>query len=675
MTRLHPRLLLPIALLLAAGGPLLAQQPKAASLEDELLALLNSEVTVAGKKSQKISDAPAILSVLTADDLERMGVTNLYDALSLIPGIHLTETSYGFTAVAFRGNLPTHYNNKALLVINNHPAYDTAVGSFYLEQIPIAMVQRIEVLRGPGSTLYGTNAFTGVIKVVTKGAAEVGSGSASVRGGSFGNQGLAVTAGWSGSRVKVAAGASYMGSGGYPYKVVKDENGRSGVIDYRNNVNNAYVTVDASGYVTNLSFWQQRKDKFGLIPTLVSGGRRFQEGMALDLSKSWTLTEVWALSFTGYMDQLEKREDIAWYPPAWAQQQAGVGGPERQSNKNSKFGGDLQFTWTANAEWRLIGGVFVEKQHTDPYPFKSAITGQFTAFKTSAYLDAHDAQDSGGYLQVDGRPLEKLGVMAGVRLNRNDVYGSKSTPSAGLVFNATSRLTFKLLYGEAFRSPNFFEKYVATMNVLYGDEKLQPEKVKSLEFGMDWFITPTNSLRINGFRTDSADLIARAGLVPIGQLGNTRPTPQYANAAGQKFEGLEVENRGSLATSLFYFVNASLLKGTEKKDGSDVQYIPKVLANIGLTGHFGPSFKVSAYVQHVGAKEGTLATGVRNEVASYRLLHLNAEYWPTPALKLGLAVRNAADATWVYPEYIRRIAATTPGGPDRSVIGSLTYHF
>lgn len=660
---------------LALTAPLLAQQAKPATLEEELLAVLNTEVTVAGRKSQKISEAPAILSVVTSEDLERLGATSLYDALSLIPGIALTETSFGFTAVGIRGNLPTHYNNKVLLLINNHPAYDTAVGSFYLEQIPIAMVQRIEVLRGPGSTLYGTNAFTGVIKVVTKGAGEMGRGSGSIRAGRFGTKGFDVTAGWMGSSLKLAAAASYDGSNGYPYRVTRDENGRAGVLDYRNNAGSAFITLEASGYSLNLSFWQQRKDKFGLVPTLVSTGRRFHEGAALDLSRTWTLTDRLSLGFLVYADQLQKREDIAWYPPAWAQQQAGVGGPERQENKNRKAGADLQLTWSFASDWRLVGGAYREQQHTDPYLFVNAKTGAISAFKSSAYLEPHEGDDTGAYLQVDGRPLVKLGVSGGVRLNRNSAYGSKATPSVGFVFNATPRLTFKLLYGEAFRNPNFFEKYVASTNVLFGDEKLRPEKVRSTELGVDWFLTPTNSLRVNVFRTDSTDLIARAGIIPAGQLGNTRPTPQYANAAGQTFQGLEMENRGSLGASLSYFVNVSFLSGSEKKDDANVQYIPRQLANAGLTASITSTFRVSAYLQHVGMKEGFLSTGAPNDVASYRLLHVQSEYWPAPRLKLGLGVRNALDATWVYPEFIRRLVPSTPGGPDRAWLGSATWRF
>lgn len=663
-------------LLIAGGCGLGAQEnpPTSQSLEDELKALLDMPVTVAGKKAQKISEAPAIISVLTDVDLANMGTTSLYEALSMIPGINLTETNFGFTSVSFRGNLQTHYNNKALVLINNHPTYDTAVGSFYLEQIPIAMIKRIEVLRGPGSTLYGTNAFAGVIKIVTKTPDDTGRGSVALQGGSFGTLGLEATAGATAGGFKFAAGASHLGSTGYEYRVARDENGRAGTLDYRNNVTNGFATMEVDGYVLNLNFWQQRKDKFGLIPTLVSTGRRFHEGFGLDLSKTWSLSEALSLSFSGYGDQIQKTEDVAWYPPAWSAQQAGVGGPERQENKNRKMGADLQLAWMPVDSWRLVGGLYYEKQHTDPYLWKSAITGEFTAFQTSAYLDSHDADDQGGYLQADGRLHEKLGVVAGVRVNRNSIYGTKATPSLGLVFNPTGDVAIKLLYGQAFRNPNFFEKYVATFNVLYGDENLQPEKINSLEVGMDWFVTSSNNLRVNLFSTSSSDLIARVN-IPPGPLGNTAVAPQYANADGQKIQGLEIENKGSISRSLSYFLNASFLKGSEKRDDTDIQYIPKILANAGVTAHFGAPWTVATYFQYVGSKEGKLNTGAPNTVGGYSLVHVNLEYRPTPSLRLGLAVRNALDKAWSYPEYIRARVPSTPGGPDRAITAKVAWHF
>jgi len=122
-------------------------------------------------------------------------------------------------------------------------------------------------------------------------------------------------------------------------------------------------------------------------------------------------------------------------------------------------------------------------------------------------------------------------------------------------------------------------------------------------------------------------------------------------------------------------VNASFLKGTEKRDDSDIQYIPKLLANAGVTAHFGAPWTVSTYCQYVGAKEGKLNTGEPNTVGGYSLVHVNLEYRPTQALQFGLAVRNALDKAWAYPEYIRGRVPSTPGGPDRAITAKVAWRF
>ncbi|MDP2875854.1 MAG: TonB-dependent receptor plug domain-containing protein, partial [Holophaga sp.] len=125
-------------------APVFSQAPQATELEAELLALLDTTVTVAGKKAQKISEAPAIISVITAEDLRNQGVTNVYEALSLLPGINLTETFYGYTSVGFRGNLQAHYNNKWLFMLNDHPMFEPVTGDSRFESVPLSQIKRIE---------------------------------------------------------------------------------------------------------------------------------------------------------------------------------------------------------------------------------------------------------------------------------------------------------------------------------------------------------------------------------------------------------------------------------------------------------------------------------------------------------------------------------------------------
>ena len=135
-----------------------------------LYELMNVEVTTAGKLSQKISEAPAAMNVVTAEDIRQSGATSLSEALSMVPGVHLGRTSSVFQAAGgIRGfhKLPA---NKIVLLIDGTPWAYEIYDILVLDQIPISLeeIEKIEIMRGPGSSLYGANAMFGVINVITK---------------------------------------------------------------------------------------------------------------------------------------------------------------------------------------------------------------------------------------------------------------------------------------------------------------------------------------------------------------------------------------------------------------------------------------------------------------------------------------------------------------------------
>ncbi len=642
------------------------------SLED----LLNTEVTVAGKAAQKISDAPAIISVLTAEDIQRMGATNLYEVLNFVPGVHVEETHFGYPSVVFRGNLQTHYNNKSLMLINNHPIYETPVGSFYLEQVPISMVKRIEIIRGPGSTLYGTNAFAGVIKIVTKTAEDLNGLEVGLMGGSFSTIYPSIAFGKKFGDFSIAAGGDFLDSKGWDFTPAIDEDGRTGTIKYRNNVASAHVTLGYKGFTLNAGYAHLVKDKFGLVGTLVSTGERKVDLSFFDLTYTAKVGEKLDLTAMAYYNSSARDELVAWYPPLYALF-GKVGAPERLDFPGNKFGVELQGAYQLIPDLRLTGGLMYEGLHSDPCLWYNEWTGKVDP-ATSAYMEDKDSYDVAGYLQADARLVKKLGLVAGVRYNYNKDFGSKVTPRVGLVFSATDKLSFKALYGNAYRSPSFFEKYVRTVNVVDGDPNLLPEQINTIDLGLDFMFAKNNNLRLNYFYLSTADLINRSGVVPAGQLGNTKPTPLYANSDGQKVSGIEVEVRGQMVSHVMYFGNLSYTSGTEKSNDADIMFLPELLANAGFHIDFASKFTLSPTIHYVGKREGNLAASKGSKaVASkaYMLANLNLQYRISPRFTVSLVGKNLFDTKYYIPEYVRRLIAEIPGGPGFAMFVRLTGRF
>ncbi len=156
------------------------------SLED----LLNVEITSVSKHPQSQFDAAAAVFVLTGEDLERAGVTNIPDALRLVPGLHVGRIDANKWAVTARG-FNGRYSNKLLVLIDGRSLYTPMFSGVYWEQedVMLADVERIEIIRGPGSTLWGANAVNGVINIITKHSADTQGGLAVAGAGDY-EQGL-----------------------------------------------------------------------------------------------------------------------------------------------------------------------------------------------------------------------------------------------------------------------------------------------------------------------------------------------------------------------------------------------------------------------------------------------------------------------------------------------------
>ncbi len=160
------------------------QSSEVSILELSLEDLLNIEVTSVSKRPQSLQDAAAAIFVVTNDDLRRMGVTNIPDALRLVPGLHVGRIDSNKWAVTSRG-LNGRFNNKLLVLVDGRNVYTTSFAGVYWEvQDPLLEdIDRIEIIRGPGSTLWGANAVSGVINIITKHAADTQGGLAVAGGG------------------------------------------------------------------------------------------------------------------------------------------------------------------------------------------------------------------------------------------------------------------------------------------------------------------------------------------------------------------------------------------------------------------------------------------------------------------------------------------------------------
>jgi len=183
------------------------------SQEEELDLLYGGEefISLATGTSQAISRAPAVASVITADDIEAIGATDLDQILETIPGLHVARSSRGYNPIYTIRGIYSDTNPQVLVLINGIPITNLFAGdrSLVWGGMPVKNISRIEVIRGPGSALHGADAFAGTINIVTKSASEINGTQIGTGAGSFDSQRVWLLHGQSNNGLDVAFSFQY----------------------------------------------------------------------------------------------------------------------------------------------------------------------------------------------------------------------------------------------------------------------------------------------------------------------------------------------------------------------------------------------------------------------------------------------------------------------------------
>jgi len=706
-------------LVLCTSSLVADETPQRPYYEMSLEELTSIPVVTASTFHQTVSEACAIIDVYTGEQIRHLGVDNLYEFLSFLPGVEIMETYYGYTDVQFRGILQTHYNNKSSLLVNGQPMYDAIVSSYYLEQIPLSAIKQVEVIRGPGSVLYGTNAFAGVINILTKDGKSSDGTTAYLKGGSFATRKVSLALGREVDDLDLFLSCEYMDSDGYKKRIIWDEDDPGPAFglssesanehrtlgsypDDRHAYENDYATFfTAVGYrdfKVNAIFFENRKDKFGIIPTLASTGERDIRGGGVNVRYSRTLdNDRIELRSIAWHDQIDKTERVNAYPPtSWA---SGV--PHDQEYGGDKTGFQTQVSYAVTKDIGFLGGLGFEHSHADPYVwlFMDSLSAEGDAVSNkaaNAFTEDKRTSDLWTFLQVSASPSDQLNFQAGARFNTNEQAGTVVVPSLGAVYRPTEQLAVKCILGSGFRNPSFFEKYVRTINVLAGDRELEPERIQTIDFGVD-YKTSALFLRANGFYVITDRLIARRSLLP-GELAGLNSETGYGidpmiwsngyvyyNTDGCSYRGLELSFSSVPTHGLTVQGNLTYKTG-EDHDGNELKYFAPYHAN--LSTHFSLlrelSFSMTA--QYVAEREGNYAAtspwqtwstaetgGTDYTTDAYTLLNARVEFRPVTPIELSLSVKNILDEDYVYPEYVRRNIPYIPGGPQRSMFVEVGY--
>lgn len=563
---------------LCAGQTLTPQDLGSLPMEE----LLGIEVMGASKFLQDVREAPASITIVTAEDIRRYGHRTLADVVRSVRGFYTTyDRNYMY--VGMRGAArPGDYNTRLLLMIDGHRLndgiYDMApVGTDF--PIDIAMIERVEVIRGPASSLYGTSAFFGVINVVTrtggsrKGVqleADHGSLDTSRAGVSYGHL-------FEGGQ-EMFVGASAYGSQGqsalfYPEFSDTDGGGTARRLD-DDRASTVFGSFAAGRFSFRGSFADRRKD----IPTAAYGmafgddrGATADRRGFVDMLYDGSFGRGWSgLVRVGY-DYYGYHGD---YPTDYGEEDGVV---------VFEDGADVR-TLTAELTARrrfgrrhmLTAGTEVRRQVHNHQWGRDAIYG--------LQLDVEAPSTSvAAYVQDEMRLAPWLIATGGLRIDRLSSYGQHVTPRAALVVLPRGGMALKLLHGRAFRAPNAYELYYYQAMRESG-RTLRPEQIVSNEVVWEQSFKQRMRATVALFKYSVDGLIEqRNNAVAAGDVDL-----YFANGDGLRANGVEVELESRFVNGVVASVSHTYARVRHSSSGERMSNSPSQLSKVAVQVPAGP---------------------------------------------------------------------------------------
>jgi iron complex outermembrane receptor protein len=550
-----------------------AQQPVTAGEEKLLLEEIPS-VFGASKYEQHISEAPALVTLVTAEEIRKLGYRTIGEIVNSVTGFYLTsDRNYQYLGV--RGfSRPGDYNTRILLLVDgtrqNDNIFDSApVGTEAL--VDVDLIDRVEVIRGGASSLYGSNAFFAVINIITKrgrdyqgleASAEVASyqtykgrltyGRRLQSGVEFSlsgtyyrshgeqrihfpeldtpatNDGVAedLDRDWFGSFLGKVSLGDFSLQGGYAYRRKEIPTASYGTIF--NFHDPAERTVDEQGYV------ELKYDRA--------------------LSQDWRVLGRAAYHFYDYYG--------LWpydYPPVTI---------NKDATRGDWWTGELQAVGTLFRRHTVTFGGEIQdnlRQHQENFDVEPAVT----------YMDQRDrSTDWGVYLQDEFLILENLILNAGVRYDCHESFGGAVSPRIALIYRAFQATWLKLLYGTAFRAPNVYERFYRGGG-FKANPDLDPEKITNYGIVLEQYFGPHIRAAGSLFYHDITDLITQVIDPSDGQF-------TFRNVGHVIVQGVEVELEGRWAAGFVTRLGYSYQHARETGVSGRLSNSPEHIGKLGV---------------------------------------------------------------------------------------------
>lgn len=646
----------------AATGALTELSP------EELLLIKVTTVYGASKHEQTMSKAPASVTVITADDIQFFGHRNMAEILRGVPGIFATyDRNYHY--LGFRGFArPGDYNSRALMLIDGHRLNDNIFSTAPIGNefpIDVDLIERVEVIRGPSSSIYGNSAFLGVINVITKTGRDIDGIEVSSSGGSLDSYSARLTYGKLLSNdLEILLSATTLGSAGQRrlyYAEFDDPATANGIVTKSDDEYARGVSGSIGYHGLSLSgAWHQRRKN---IPT-ASFDSIFAD------RHEWT-DDDWSYLQLKLERQLGPETDLTsrlayseyFYQGNYPLNNATPPDPVvRVDNRDESLGrwliGEVQYKHRLLGQHTLLAG-FEWQENLHQHQMN------FDLNPREEYLhDDHTSRNVGIYGQGELNLRTNLTINAGLRYDYYTTFGGTLNPRVGVLYSPWIPTTFKLLYGQAYRSPNAYELYYRASDDHHANPGLDPETIRTYEAVWEQQLSHAHRLSASVYRYEIDDLISLSEN-PADNSVSYQNVPK-AEAHGLEL-ALDTTHSSGLQSRFSYSRQRALDRETDRELSNSPHHLAKLNLGIPLAGtklHAGLELQyMSGVTSQHGARVDDFTT------ANFTLLSRNL----IRGITASASVYNVFDTSYSYAGADHLQTAIRQDG--RTFVFKLTYRF
>jgi len=635
-----------------------AQQPDVNEPEDlfdmSIEELLKVEVSVASKKPEPPIDAPGVVVVVPQNEIDLYGDRNLHQLLQRQPSIY-TRGSYLYphNLTSCRGDMPTHLDLHTLLLINGRPIRDSSHGGINFPvymTYPLHSLSSVEIIRGPGSVLYGTNAFTGVVDLKSRAIPEQTKFSLFGMGGSEGYWTTALSGGGRFGKLGFVTDLQTTGQQGYKYALV-DGTGTYGS-DYDTNRSISTMNHFELGRLTLDVFYSNLETFYmGVVPfwnfsdNIYRSNKLFSNlGYKLPLDERLRLEFNLTYNLSKYNFDRPVKYETDLDSEDWL--------------------GEVTLFANPNDNLNILFGCLQENQRKIPNN------------DSDTTIDPpYNVEPRSTYAQADYRVNETVRLIGGTQWNKA-AYGSTDLLSrVGVIITPFKKWGVKLLRGEAFRAPFALETNLYDIVVLIGNKDLEPEKIVTYDTQLFYHDEKTFAA-LTYFKSKINNLIIRGT--------NPAPPPprMFTNGGEQQFDGIELEAKRFL-TSRWHVLGSFMHQENEQSSDIDHSVVPDDMFKFG-TAYTWDWGSAAMFYSFFGKPPRLYTEVVVNpEPDALSLLSLNVQIDPSRWLDvpkgrsiLTFKVENLFDEDIYVPEFQRGGNPNSlSDGPGRTFYAGLRMHF